>query len=178
MASSIAAMTMPRSIDFSRATASAICSSSSRLALTAMRSLSFVLSRCAGRLPAACSRSGERFRGAVRMSACRRSRRSRCWPPLPRLQRGGDQRLGEHEPWLPPCPRSRSSTSAGSSGLGIVAADARARRLRRRADSRGSARRPSTATAISILTGARHSARNPSAAPAAGRCPGEEISSR
>src|ERR1700682_3975202 len=35
MASSIAAMTMPRSIDFSRATASAICSSSSLLALTA-----------------------------------------------------------------------------------------------------------------------------------------------
>jgi hypothetical protein len=29
-------MTMPRSIDFSRATASAICSSSSLLALTAM----------------------------------------------------------------------------------------------------------------------------------------------
>src|SRR5206468_19622 len=39
MASSIAAMTMPRSIDFSRATASAIWSSSSRLALTAMASL-------------------------------------------------------------------------------------------------------------------------------------------
>src|SRR5689334_13166124 len=36
MASSIAAITMPRSIDFSRATASAICSSSSLLALTAM----------------------------------------------------------------------------------------------------------------------------------------------
>src|SRR4029453_6124610 len=35
MASSIAAITMPRSIDFSRATASAICSSSSLLALTA-----------------------------------------------------------------------------------------------------------------------------------------------
>src|SRR3984893_5229851 len=35
MASSIAAMTSPRSIDFSRATASAICSSSSLLALTA-----------------------------------------------------------------------------------------------------------------------------------------------
>src|SRR3989304_1562474 len=36
MASSIAAMTMPRSIDFSRATASAICNSSSLLALTAI----------------------------------------------------------------------------------------------------------------------------------------------
>src|ERR1700758_3054627 len=36
MASSIAEITMPRSIDFSRATASAICSSSNRLALTAM----------------------------------------------------------------------------------------------------------------------------------------------
>src|SRR5665213_4278147 len=36
MASSIAAMTMPRSIDFSRATASAICKSSSLLALTAI----------------------------------------------------------------------------------------------------------------------------------------------
>src|SRR3979490_3300445 len=36
MASSIAEITMPRSIDFSRATASAICSSSSLLALTAM----------------------------------------------------------------------------------------------------------------------------------------------
>src|SRR5258708_16690805 len=35
MASSIAAITMLRSIDFSRATASAICSSSSLLALTA-----------------------------------------------------------------------------------------------------------------------------------------------
>src|SRR5580704_13020242 len=39
MASSIAAMTMPRSIDFSRATASAICSSSSLLALTAAMAL-------------------------------------------------------------------------------------------------------------------------------------------
>src|SRR5580704_18577015 len=39
MASSIAAITMPRSIDFSRATASAICSSSSLLALTAMVNL-------------------------------------------------------------------------------------------------------------------------------------------
>ena len=36
---SIAAMTMPRSIDFSRATASAICSSSSLLALTAAMAL-------------------------------------------------------------------------------------------------------------------------------------------
>jgi hypothetical protein len=36
MASSIAAITIERSIDFSRATASAICSSSSLLALTAM----------------------------------------------------------------------------------------------------------------------------------------------
>src|SRR5579871_1324891 len=36
MASSIAEITMLRSIDFSRATASAICSSSSLLALTAM----------------------------------------------------------------------------------------------------------------------------------------------
>src|ERR1700742_471891 len=36
MASSIAAITMPRSIDFSRATASAICSNSSLVALTAM----------------------------------------------------------------------------------------------------------------------------------------------
>src|ERR1700676_1359255 len=35
MASSIAAMTMPRSIDFSRGTASAICTSSGLLALTA-----------------------------------------------------------------------------------------------------------------------------------------------
>src|SRR5258706_298254 len=39
MASSIAAITMPRSIDFSRATASAICSSSSLLALTAAMAL-------------------------------------------------------------------------------------------------------------------------------------------
>src|ERR1700733_4112631 len=39
MASSIAAMTMPRSMDFSRATASAICSSSSLLALTAAMAL-------------------------------------------------------------------------------------------------------------------------------------------
>src|SRR5271156_2318626 len=39
MASSIAAMTMPRSIDFSRATASAICSNSSLLALTAAMAL-------------------------------------------------------------------------------------------------------------------------------------------
>src|SRR6202008_1652771 len=41
MASSIAAITIPRSIDFSRATASAICSSSSLLALTAMVLVSF-----------------------------------------------------------------------------------------------------------------------------------------
>src|SRR4051812_48703120 len=42
MASSIAAITMPRSMDFSRATASAICNSSILLALTAaMVSLSF-----------------------------------------------------------------------------------------------------------------------------------------
>src|SRR5271169_2024635 len=39
MASSIAAITMPRSMDFSRATASAICSSSSLLALTAAMAL-------------------------------------------------------------------------------------------------------------------------------------------
>src|ERR1700687_2202083 len=39
MASSIAAIAMPRSIDFSRATASAICSSSSLLALTAAMAL-------------------------------------------------------------------------------------------------------------------------------------------
>src|SRR3954469_8015618 len=39
MASSIAAITMPRSIDFSRATASAICSNSSLLALTAAMAL-------------------------------------------------------------------------------------------------------------------------------------------
>src|SRR5260370_586158 len=39
MASSIAAITMPRSIDFSRATASAIWSSSSLLALTAAMAL-------------------------------------------------------------------------------------------------------------------------------------------
>src|SRR4051794_41152595 len=41
MASSIAAITIERSIDFSRATASAICSSSSLLALTAMTLVSF-----------------------------------------------------------------------------------------------------------------------------------------
>src|SRR3954453_1718241 len=42
MASSIAAITMPRSMDFSRATASAICNSSILLALTAaMVSVSF-----------------------------------------------------------------------------------------------------------------------------------------
>src|ERR1700709_2001318 len=42
MASSIASITIPRSIDFSRATASAICSSSSLLALTAaLGSVSF-----------------------------------------------------------------------------------------------------------------------------------------
>src|SRR5450759_1544399 len=39
MASSIAAITIERSIDFSRATASAICSSSSLLALTAAMAL-------------------------------------------------------------------------------------------------------------------------------------------
>src|ERR1700676_3845883 len=39
MASSVAAITMPRSIDFSRATASAICSNSSLLALTAAMAL-------------------------------------------------------------------------------------------------------------------------------------------
>src|SRR5436305_2141996 len=39
MASSIAAMTMPRSMDFSRATASAICRSSILLALTAAMAL-------------------------------------------------------------------------------------------------------------------------------------------
>src|SRR3954454_18309404 len=39
MASSIAAMTMPRSMDFSRATASAICSNSILLALTAAMAL-------------------------------------------------------------------------------------------------------------------------------------------
>src|SRR5262245_17026853 len=51
MASSIAAITIPRSIDFSRATASAICSNSSLLALTAAMSLSFIIGRAA--LPAA-----------------------------------------------------------------------------------------------------------------------------
>src|SRR5712691_11899119 len=58
MASSMAAMTMPRSIAFSRATASAICNSSSRLALTAAIGLLLVL----GCTPIVLRRGLEMFR--------------------------------------------------------------------------------------------------------------------
>src|SRR3954471_20425767 len=101
MASSIAATTMPRSITFSRATASAICKSSSLLAETAMRSL--LLERCfllqprGGRLagcvvgtrlaPDALPRVRERFRartGAVVQFVHRVGARGRAFSDLRR----------------------------------------------------------------------------------------------
>src|SRR5215472_4300052 len=87
MASSMAAMTIPRSIAFSRATASAICNSSSRLALTAIGLVSFVL----GAMPALAGYAPEIFGFAVLVG------RSRTLGFLASLQRLGDQLVGEHK---------------------------------------------------------------------------------
>src|SRR5215471_19260757 len=87
MASSMAAITMPRSIAFSRATASAICNSSSRLALTAMGLVSFVL----GDAPVLAGCVPEIHGSAVaRGHGC-------AFGFLAALQRLGDQLVGEHK---------------------------------------------------------------------------------
>src|SRR4051794_36821776 len=97
MASSIAAMTMPRSIAFSRATASAICSDSSLLALTAIVSL---LLRSRGRPAAVWVLAGALVAsavlglfggiGLVAVAACFAQE-------LLPAQRFGDQLVGENE---------------------------------------------------------------------------------
>src|SRR5690349_17186160 len=96
MASSMAAMTMPRSIAFSRATASAICSSSSLLALTAIVSL---LLRSRGRSAAGWVMSATLV-AAVWMLIGRYG----CFALLRRAglrlflaQGGGDQLVSQHE---------------------------------------------------------------------------------
>src|SRR3984893_1162237 len=86
MASSMAVMTIERSIDFSRATASAICRSSSLLALTAIVSLLWLIGAPApfrGRRVRVLSVGGFNLRGFLRSFA----------PP----QRFRDQRIGEDQ---------------------------------------------------------------------------------
>src|SRR6516162_7138445 len=83
----MAAMTMLRSIAFSRATASAICKSSSRLALTAIGLVSFML----GAMPALAGHAPEIFGFAVLAG------RGRTLGFLAPLQRLGDQFVGEHK---------------------------------------------------------------------------------
>src|SRR4051812_35369781 len=99
MASSMAVMTMPRSIAFSRATASAICKSSSRLALTAaMVSISFVI----GGVPACRRRAPHRLRTSAqgRRSIFRFNRLGPLRLAFRRFsapERFGDELVGEHE---------------------------------------------------------------------------------
>src|ERR1700746_3226582 len=83
----MAVITMLRSIAFSRATASAICNSSSRLALTAIGLVSFVLDA----MPAFAGHASEIFGVAV-LVGCRRTLGF-----LASLQRLGDQLVGEHK---------------------------------------------------------------------------------
>src|ERR1044071_5201408 len=96
MASSIAVTTMPRAIDFSRATASAICSSSSLLALTAM----ILLSLSVGALPVFAVRAPVLFRAAgpsCRAVRCVVVRGVAALGLLAAPERLGDQLVGEHE---------------------------------------------------------------------------------
>src|ERR1700746_2754865 len=80
MASSIAEITMPRSIDFSRATASAICSSSSLFALTAMVGLLYL------RIAVASAQSLCREAVFLRIDRCRLSGLSRLWRAARRVR--------------------------------------------------------------------------------------------
>src|SRR6266436_3570427 len=95
MASSIAAITMPRSIDFSRATASAICSSSSLLALTAAMAL--VSSRGIGVAPAQSFCGEAVFLGILRGGLVRLQFRLR-FVALGRIAFPGMGRLGRLDP--------------------------------------------------------------------------------
>src|SRR5215470_1303516 len=83
----MAVITMLRSIAFSRATASAICNSSSRLALTAIGLVSFML----GDAPVLAGRAPEILGFAV-LGGSRRT-----FGFLAPLQRLGDQLVGEHK---------------------------------------------------------------------------------
>src|SRR3981189_3851419 len=100
MASSMAAMTMPRSIDFSRATASAICSSSSLLALTAIESFSLVLGRgpdISGRAAGILVGTGVSIAARVAQLALRFALAFACFAllGLGAVERFGHQRVGE-----------------------------------------------------------------------------------
>src|SRR5271157_5236939 len=102
MASSIDARTIERSIDFSRATASTICKSSSLLALTAI-GVSFVrperlLGRAAGRGFAFAIRA--RFRPGLGARAARGGALGFLQRRLFAPQRGADEVVGQDEPRL------------------------------------------------------------------------------
>ena len=139
---------MPRSIDFSRATASAICNSSSRLALTAIGHSPSCWARVP-RCPADAGRnrrlSDSRALIVVGLACASRS------AGLAAPQRFGDQRVGRARAWLPPCRRSAAARRPARRPA------ASSRRMRAASPSTPSSMprkrlRPSTATAISILT--------------------------
>src|SRR3981081_1827235 len=102
MASSMAAMTMPRSIDFSRETAAAICSSSVVLALTAIESFSLVLGRgpdISGRAAGILVGTGVSIAARVAQLALRFALAFACFAllGLGAVERFGHQRVGEDE---------------------------------------------------------------------------------
>src|SRR5574337_1344190 len=109
IASSIEASTIERSIDFSRATASTICNSSSRLALTAI----FVSLHGPGR------RESAGFGRILSVPRAPRPRFARL--PLRGLlapQRGADEIVGQHEPRL-----AHRGKRKRDPGLGLVVGD-------------------------------------------------------
>src|SRR5262245_16742725 len=115
----MAVMTMVRSIAFSRATASAICNSSSRFALTAGIEVSSVFAPTPA--PGAALHSSRRRSGTVRFARAAGSGATR---GLAAPERLGDQRIGQHQPRL----RHLADGQRDLGGLcrrGIVAADAR-----------------------------------------------------
>ena len=98
----------------------------------------------AGTCPGCCARRRFPSRG-LRVAACR------ALAALPRRSDSRNERVGQHEPGL----RHRRRAAAARrrlAGAGIVAAQPRSRRPRRRSSTPRNRRRPSTATAISILT--------------------------
>src|SRR5712691_4505043 len=113
MASSMAAITMPRSIAFSRATASAICNSSSRLALTAIGLFSFML----GDAPVLAGRAPKIFRFTAMLGS------GRPFGGLAALQRLRHQLVGEHELRLRHV-LDRQQDIGDLAGRGVVAAKA------------------------------------------------------
>ena len=136
----MAVMTMRRSIAFSRATASAICSSSSRLALTAIgHSPSF---------PFACALSA--CDCVVRLRLRARLAVPRFGAGLPRRSDSRDQRVGEHQPRLRHVGDRQQHVGRLRLPPRPCAATARPR-PRPRAGRRGTACAPRVTTAISTF---------------------------